>query len=59
MKISKERLVQIIKEELENIAKWKRAHGGVACHIAHPHREHEEWEKEGDGVYLEESLEEE
>ena len=51
--------MQIIKEELENVAKWKRAHGGVACHIAHPHRDHEEWEKEGDGVYLEESLEEE
>ena len=43
MKISINRLKQIIKEELENIAEYERQHEGKKCGVAHPGMEHEAW----------------
>jgi hypothetical protein len=43
MKISVSRLQQIIKEEMENIAEYERAHEGKTCGTAHPGVGHEQW----------------
>ena len=43
MKISVNRLKQIIKEELENIAEYERQHEGKKCGVAHPGMDHEVW----------------
>jgi len=43
MKISVNRLKQIIKEELENIAEYERQHEGKSCGVAHPGTDHDAW----------------
>ena len=43
MKISVNRLKQIIKEELENIAEYERQHEGKSCGAAHPGQDHDDW----------------
>tara|TARA_R100000008_G_C3467939_1_gene107504 strand:+ start:222 stop:476 length:255 start_codon:yes stop_codon:yes gene_type:complete len=43
MKISINRLKQIIKEELENVAEYERQHEGKKCGVAHPGMDHDSW----------------
>jgi len=43
MKISVDRLKQIIKEELENIAEYEREHEGKSCGDVHPMMDHKNW----------------
>jgi len=43
MKISVKRLKQIIKEEMENVAEYERAHEGKKCGVVHPGMEHDDW----------------
>tara|TARA_R100001079_G_scaffold55124_1_gene28180 strand:- start:54 stop:305 length:252 start_codon:yes stop_codon:yes gene_type:complete len=43
MKISVNRLKQIIKEELEKIAEDERQHEGKSCDAAHPGVGHSAW----------------
>ena len=47
MKISVKRLKQIIKEELETIAEYKRDHPEGECAHVHAGMDHEKW-KEGE-----------
>ena len=51
MKISVKRLKQIIKEEMENIAEYERAHEGKKCGAVHPGMEHDDW-AEGEVSFL-------
>jgi len=51
MKISIKRLKQIIKEEMENIAEYERAHEGKSCAVVHPGAEHDDW-AEGEASLL-------
>ena len=46
MKLTKSKLKQIIKEELEEIIGEKKEHPGETCEQAHPDETHEEWEEE-------------
>ena len=43
MKISINRLKQIIKEELESIAEYEKQHEGQKCEVAHPGMDHNSW----------------
>ena len=69
MKISKSRLIQIIKEEVErldsmsediklNIADHEREHEGKSCAEAHGGSSHKEWKKGMRGMLMPEELQE-
>ena len=69
MNISKSRLVQIIKEEIEklrdlsedvkvNIADYERAHGGKSCGEAQGAMSHKEWASGTRSILMPEELQE-
>tara|TARA_Y100000004_G_scaffold157483_1_gene183219 strand:+ start:751 stop:978 length:228 start_codon:yes stop_codon:yes gene_type:complete len=69
MNISKSRLVQIIKEEIENMRKeqqdlelnvseYERVHEGESCAEAHGGLSHKEWASGKRGILMPEELQE-
>tara|TARA_R110002074_G_scaffold325863_1_gene496195 strand:- start:5435 stop:5662 length:228 start_codon:yes stop_codon:yes gene_type:complete len=69
MNISKSRLIQIIKEEVENmrsvsediklnIADYERDHKGKSCAEAHAGQSHKEWDSGSRNLLMPEELQE-
>jgi hypothetical protein len=52
MKLSKQKLKQIVKEELSKILAEKKEHPDETCEQAHPDETHEEWEEEPKALKL-------